>query len=215
MTLLDDIAEKLVEGEQEEVLGLVRQALDKGIDVNSIIDDGLAVGIRRVGELWEEGEFFLPELMQGAEVMKAAMALLTPVLEQQQVSRTGWKVVIGTVAGDIHDIGKTLVASVLVANGFDVVDLGADVPTETFVSKAKEVGAHVVAMSALLTTTMGGQKAVVELLQKEQLRDKLVVVVGGAPVNHTWAKEVGADGYASNAVEAVTLVKQLLEKKHN
>ncbi|MHA2092781.1 MAG: cobalamin B12-binding domain-containing protein [Candidatus Kariarchaeaceae archaeon] len=211
MTLLEEIAETLVDGDEEKTLKLVRTCLDQNMNVNTIIDEGLAIGIRKVGDLWEEGEFFLPELMQGAEIMKAAMDLLKPVLlEQKKTDRAIGRAVIGTVAGDIHDIGKTLVASMLTASGFEVFDLGADVSIDNFIEVAENKEANLICLSALLTTTMLVQRDLISELVKRGLREKYKVIVGGAPINLKWANEINADGYAENAVAAVKLASSLL-----
>ena len=153
---------------------------------------------------------FLPELVMGAEAMKGAMAVLQPSLEEGTAGQNAvGHVVIGTIEGDIHDIGKTLVATMLSANGFEITDLGADVPVVRFVDEAVKRGAGCIAISALLTTTMNGQKKVIEELESRSARDKIRVMVGGAPCNDDWAKEIGADGYAGDAVAAVQLAKRL------
>jgi len=174
------------------------------------VEQGYVPGIQKVGELWEQGEYFLPELITSAEAMKAAMAVLDPELKLKAVgSRLGGKVVIGTIEGDIHDIGKNLVASMLQAGGFEVFDLGADVKLERFIDKAEDVGAGLICLSALLTTTMMNQRRFIGLLREKGLRDKYKVLVGGAPASRKWAEEIGADGYAENAVAAVKLAKSL------
>lgn len=178
-----------------------------------VIENGFTKGIEKVGVLWEEGEYFLPELMRGAEVMKAAMDELMPHMAKDQMSQTRLgKIVIGTVAGDIHDIGKTIIATMLMANGFEVEDLGADVPHKSFIQKTKEENVDIICLSALLTTTMAGQKTIIEMLRDEGVRESVKVVVGGAPVNEDWAKEIGADGYGENAIAAVSIVKELLNR---
>ncbi len=214
MTVLEEIVNALVEGDREKTIEFVNKCVNDGVPVDKIVDDGLAVGIRRVGELWEEGEFFLPELMQGAEIMKAAMDILNPLIFQKKIARVDQgRVVIGTVAGDIHDIGKTLVASMLMASGFEVIDLGADVPLERFISTAKEQNADIIALSALLTTTMLEQKTIVDELKNQGLSDKYIVMVGGAPVSQAWSNEINANGYAENAVEAVKKATELIQSK--
>jgi trimethylamine corrinoid protein len=183
------------------------------MDLNAVIDKGYITGIQKVGQLWEEGEYFLPELITSAECMKAAMKIMQPELEKAQIQmQSAGTVVIGTVEGDIHDIGKNLVASILSANGFDVVDLGADVKLETFIEKAEEVSADLICLSALLTTTMTGQKRLIELLKEKGLYGRYKVMVGGAPVNQKWADDIGADGYSENALTAVGAAKKLAVK---
>jgi corrinoid protein of di/trimethylamine methyltransferase len=176
------------------------------MNVLEVIDKGFVSGIREVGRLWEEGELFLPELVIGADAMKKAMDILQPALEAGDGQDTLGHVVIGTIEGDIHDIGKTLVATMLAANGFEVTDLGADVPVAKFVETAEEKKADWIAISALLTTTMPGQKKVIEMLSEKSISG-VKVMVGGAPCNEEWASEIGADGYAGDAVAAVALAK--------
>lgn len=188
---------------------IAKKAILENYDINALIDT-LSEAIREAGDLFEEGEFFLPELMRSAEAMKAAMGLLTPTLSQEKESRFIAKVVIGTIEGDIHDIGKTLVASMLSAEGFEVYDLGADVPVETFIDKAVEVDAHLICISALLTTTMVGQKKLIDTLKERNIREKFKVLLGGAPVSKGWVEEIGADGTADNAISAVKLAKKLM-----
>ena len=180
------------------------------MDLNQVIESGFVPGIQAVGDLWEKGEYFLPELITSAECMKAAIQILKPEMEKAniQVSSLG-KVVIGTIQGDIHDIGKNLVASMLGANGFEVIDLGADVKLDRFISTAQENNADFICVSALLTTTMLQQKTLILKLKELGLSDRFKVLVGGAPVNSRWAEEIGAHGYAENAMTAVQTVKQL------
>ncbi len=201
----------IVEGNREESARLAKLSLELKINPQESIDQGFSKGIREVGAMWERGEYFLPELLMGAEAMKSAMDVLTPHIISDKSISLGKKVVIGTVEGDIHDIGKNLVASMLVANGFEVVDLGADVPLEKFIVTAEEINADFICMSALLTTTMIGQKKVIEMLKEKGVREKYRVLVGGAPVNEEWAKRIGADGTASNAAQAVSLALSLLK----
>ncbi len=203
----------IIDGNEEEAVRLARQALELKLDPSEVIEKGYVPGIQKVGELWEKGEYFLPELITSSEAMKAALAILEPELKSREKSLgVKGKIVIGTVEGDIHDIGKNIVASMLQASGFEVYDLGADVKLEKFIDKAEEVGADIIGLSALLTTTMIGQKKFIDLLIQRQLRDRYLVIVGGAPVNSDWATKIGADGYAENAVAAVYLVQELLAK---
>ena len=188
---------------------IAKKAILENYDINVLIDT-LSEAIREAGDLFEEGEFFLPELMRSAEAMKAAMGILTPLLSQENESRFIGKVVIGTIEGDIHDIGKTLVASMLSAEGFEVYDLGADVPVATFIDKAVEVDAHLICISALLTTTMVGQKKLIDTLKERNIREKFKVLLGGAPVSKRWVEEIGADGTADNAISAVKLARKLM-----
>ena len=205
---LDSCRQAIIDGDAERSEELAKLTLEKGMPVLEVVDKGFVTGIREVGRLWEEGELFLPELVIGADAMKKAMDVLRPALggDEGGQDRLG-HVVIGTIEGDIHDIGKTLVATMLAANGFEVTDLGADVPVAKFVETAEEKGADWIAISALLTTTMPGQKKVIEQLEAKSLRRGVKVMVGGAPCSEEWASEIGADGYAGHAVAAVALAK--------
>jgi trimethylamine corrinoid protein len=210
---LNRVKKAIVEGNKNEAVQLAQRAITEKMDLNEVIEKGYIPGIQKAGQLWEEGEYFLPELITSAECMKAAMEIMQPELEKAQIDiRSAGKIVIGTVEGDIHDIGKNLVASILSANGFDVVDLGADVKLETFIEKAEEVNANLICLSALLTTTMTGQKKLIELLKEKGLYGRFKVMVGGAPVNQKWADDIGADGYSENALTAVGAAKKLAEK---
>lgn len=211
--LLARMEKAIIEGNKEECETLAREALEKKMDLNGVIEKGYMPGIQKVGDLWEKGEYFLPELITSAECMKAAMIILQPEMEKSQIqTRSKGKVVIGTVQGDIHDIGKNLVASMISANGFEVYDLGADVQLEKFVEKAEEEGADFICLSALLTTTMLGQKKVVEIIKEKNLSDRIKVLVGGAPVNQKWADDIGADGYGENAMVAVKVAQKIIEE---
>jgi len=208
--LLSKMSEAIVAGDRAAAEALAADAAAGGLDLLEVIERGYVPGIQKVGELWEQGEYFLPELISSAEAMKAAMARLDPELKRRNIgSHMAGRVVIGTVEGDIHDIGKNLVASMLQAGGFEVHDLGADVALERFIEKAEEVGAVLICLSALLTTTMTNQRRLLGLLRDRGLRDKYKVLVGGAPASRKWAEEIGADGYAENAVAAVKLAKSL------
>ena len=210
MVIFDDCKEAIIEGNIEHAKQLANQAVADKLNLNTVID-AFSDAIRHVGDLFEEGEYFLPELMRSAEAMKGAMAILTPHLSQgESEQRSLGKVVIGTIEGDIHDIGKTLVASMMTAEGFEVYDLGADVPITVFIDKAVEVDAQLICISALLTTTMVGQKRLIEELVKRNIRDKFKILLGGAPVSKNWVKEIGADGTAENAIGAVRIAKELL-----
>ncbi len=206
--------EAVIKGRKDQARELAKAAIDEKMDLLECIEQGFGAGVREVGDLWEAGEYFLPELVQGADAMKAAMDLIQPELEaRNQGKKSAGTVVIGTVKGDIHDIGKTLVATFLEANGFEVFDLGKDVPLERFVEKAREESADIICLSALLTTTMTGQEKIIQMLGQEGLKGRIAVLVGGAPVNRSYAKEIGADGYGANAVEALDEAKKIVEAR--
>ena len=211
--LFPKMSEAIVAGDRAAATTLAEDAVRGDLDLLEVIEQGYVPGIQKVGDLWEEGEYFLPELISSAEAMKAAMAVLDPELKRRSLSsHMGGRVVIGTVEGDIHDIGKNLVASMLQAAGFEVFDLGADVKLERFIERAETVGAGTICLSALLTTTMSNQRRFIDLLRDKGLRAKYKVLVGGAPASRKWADEIGADGYAENAVAAVKLAKSLADR---
>ncbi len=208
--ILKQLSNAIVEGETELAVDLTRQALAAGIEPMAIIDQGLIPGMEIVGEKFSCGDYFLPNLIISANGMQDAMKLLEPELRaRQQERKVAGKVVIGTVHGDIHEIGKSLVATMLSANGFQVYDLGVDVPVATFIAKVRETGANLLGLSALLTTTMVVQREIVQALKDAGLRNQVKVMVGGAPVTRSWAEQIGADGYAEDAIGAVALAKQL------
>ncbi|UCC61902.1 MAG: corrinoid protein [Anaerolineae bacterium] len=209
--LLAKIMASLVEGEPDETTALTRQALDAGLEPMAIVNQGLVPGMDVVGEKFQTGEYFLPHLIIAANGMQQAMAMLEPELKaRQQAVQAAGTVVIGSVAGDIHEIGKSLVATMLSASGFQVYDLGVDVPTENFVTKVRETGADLLGLSALLTTTMIVQRQVIEALREAGIREQVKVIIGGAPVNQEWANTIGADGYAEDAVGAIELARRLV-----
>lgn len=209
--ILERMQKAIIEMNKDKAEALAKEAIKQKLDLNEVIDKGYVPGIQKVGDLWEKGEYFLPELITSAECMKGAMSVLQPELEKAQIStKSKGKVVIGTVEGDIHDIGKNLVASMLAANGFQVIDLGADVKLEKFIEKAEAENADFICLSTLLTTTMLGQKKVIEILKEKNLAERFIVVVGGAPVNQKWADDIGANGYGENAMSAVKIAKKLI-----
>lgn len=207
-----EISTAIVNLDEEKAVEYANKAIKDNMRLLDVVEKGFAAGIRKVGELWEEGEFFLPELMRGAQIMQKCLDLLIPHLQSasEKISRS--TVVIATIEGDIHSIGKTIVATMLRAYGYEVYDLGADVPVEKIVEEAIERKADIIGVSALLTTTMTGQKKVTELLKEKNLANKFKVILGGAPVTNTWVEECNADGFADNAIDAVRLVKSLLDK---
>ena len=190
---------------------LTQKALAEGISPLVVIEEGLAAPLREIGEMFGRGEVFLTDLVAGASAMEAAMEIVGPSIEKSGEKRvTKGKLVIGTVEGDIHDIGKSIVSSMIKANGYEVYDIGKDIPCSQFVEKTREVNAGIVGASALLTSTLPKQEELVKLLVSAGIREKVKVIVGGAPATSAWAQEIGADGYAPDASQAVELVKRLL-----
>jgi corrinoid protein of di/trimethylamine methyltransferase len=209
--LISQITTSIVDGEPELAVELVGKALAANMEPLEIIEKGLVPGMDIVGEKYSSGEYFLPNLVISASGMQQALKLLEPeLLKRQEEVRQSGKIVIGTVRGDIHEIGKSLVGTMLSVNGFKVYDLGVDVPVEAFIGKVKETGANLIGLSALLTTTMTVQREVINALTEAGLRDQVKVIVGGAPVTKSWAAEIGADGYAEDAIRAVHLAKRLV-----
>lgn len=211
----NEISEAIVKLDKEKAIKLAKKAITEDMDLLEVIENGFGKGIRKIGDLWEEGEFFLPELMLGGNIMQQSLEILLPHLKEQGSKTSLGVVVIATIEGDIHSIGKTIVASMLSANGFEVYDLGADISAETIIETAIEKQANIIGVSALLTTTMFGQKKVIELLEFKGIRENFKVILGGAPVTPSWVEESGADGYADNAIDAVKLVKRLLDLSSN
>lgn len=209
--ILTKITRSLVECEPAKTEALTKEALDSGAEPLKIINEGLVPGMEIVGQKFQSGEYFLPQMVIAANAMQQAMGMLEPELHaRKQVSESAGIVVIGTVKGDIHEIGKSLVATMMSAHGFRVYDIGVDVATETFVDKVRETGANLVGLSALLTTTMTAQREVIEAFEEAGIRDQVKVLVGGAPVTQEWAETIGADGYAEDVVGAVDLSKRLV-----
>lgn len=206
--------QSIIDGAPDTAAMLAQQAIATGTAPFDAINHGYVPGMHDVGEQFARGQMFLPDMMASAEAMRAAMAVLDPELRKmgRERPRAG-VVVLGTTKGDIHEIGKILVGTLLTAHGFQVHDLGVDVSGEKFVAKAHELNADIVGVSALLTTTMRNQKSVIEALGHSGLRARVKVMVGGAPVSRRWAEEIGADGYAPNAMAAVTLAQELMQQK--
>jgi len=206
---LQKIKDCIVNLDLEGALENVRKALESKISPTEIISESVVEGMNIVGEKFEKGEYFLSELIVAGEIGKEIVKLLNPYLRAEEVKlKKLGKVVIGTVRGDLHDIGKNIVAMMLETAGFEVIDLGADVPPEKFVEAVKQYDANIVAMSALLTVTMPEMKIVIDKLKETGLRDKVKIIVGGAPVTEEYAKSIGADGYGETAVEGVRICKQ-------
>jgi corrinoid protein of di/trimethylamine methyltransferase len=201
----------IIEGEKEELIATVKIAIAHGVSPHESIDNGLIKGIEEVGKRFECEEMYLPELIMAANAMKEAMVLLENEIQKRKERRkTVAKALAGTVWGDIHDIGKNIVCSVFTVNGFEVIDLGVNVPPSSFIQKVKELKPNVILLSALLTTTMSGQSNVIEELKRAGIREQVLVLVGGAPVSDKWATQIGADGYAKNAIGAVNIAKELI-----
>ncbi len=205
MAVLEDLKQAIISGNRDKAKELTQKAVDEGVEARTIVVDGIAAAMEVVGEKFRANEFFVPELLIAQRAMKESLS----VMSGAEVDYIG-TVVIGTVKGDLHDIGKNLVAAMLEGAGFKVVDLGVDVSPQQFVEAGKENSANLVAMSALLTTTMGSMRDTVAELEKAGLRDGLKVIIGGAPVTQSYADEIKADGYAPDAASAVEQAKQLL-----
>ena len=211
MELLQTLAEKIINGQTKDAEKLIQQALDNGIEPADILNLGLIAGMEVVSEKFRNNDFFVPEVLIAARAMKAGMNILRPKLVESGVQPIG-KLVIGTIQGDLHDIGKNLVAMMMEGAGIEVIDLGVDVTPEKYIAQLKEHDAQVLGMSALLTTTMVNMKATIDALSSHNLRDRVKVIVGGAPLTQHYADDIGADGYAPDAASAVDLVKQILQK---
>ncbi len=209
--LFQKMAQSIIDGDSDASIELAKEAINAGIDPLDAITKGFVIGVNQVGESFSCGDAFLPELVMAGEAMKAAVLTLEPEMEKRGSSRTMLgKVVLATVEGDIHEIGKSLVGTMLSASGFQVYDLGVDVSTAKILDKAREVKADIVAMSALLTTTMVKQREVIEGLEKAGMRSSIKVMVGGAPVTREWVQKIGADGYSEDAIGAVNVAKTLM-----
>lgn len=206
---LHQIFQSVLDGDSASTSAGVLVALQAGEEPAKILQEAMIAAMAEVGKRFEEGEYFVPEMLIAARAMKSGLALLKPHLKEADVKSAG-KVVIGTVKGDLHDIGKNLVAMMLEGAGFEIIDLGTDVSPEKFVAIVKDVQPDLIAMSALLTTTMPNMKATVEALKQAGVRDQVKVIIGGAPVTEAYAQQIGADGYATDASRAVTLASSVL-----
>ena len=207
--VLKDIYAGVIDGQSALVQEKVKDALASGLNPGIILNEGMIAAMREVGWRFEEGEFYVPEMLIAARAMQSGLALLKPHLQQSDIKSAG-KVVIGTVKGDLHDIGKNLVAMMLEGAGFEIYDLGTDVTPQKFIETARSVDADIIAMSALLTTTMTNMKVTIDALTEAGLRSSLKVMVGGAPITDQYAAQIGADGYAVDASRAVSVAKSLL-----
>lgn len=211
MSVLEVLKESVIEGDEKRVIEHTQKALDEGIDLEKILNDGFIPGMEVVGNKFQENEIYVPEMLISAKAMKAGMKILEPLLTKAGVKRIG-KVVIGTVKGDLHDIGKNLVAMMLEGTGFEVIDAGVDVSAQKFVDLIKETNANILGLSALLTTTMTEIKNVIDTFKEKGLREEVKIIVGGAPLNAEYASEIGADGYSPDAASAAALAKKLASK---
>jgi 5-methyltetrahydrofolate--homocysteine methyltransferase len=209
--ILKELNGQVQAGEVEKAKQLIGQALDQGVPPMDILERGLRAAMEEVGQKFETLEIFLPEMMSAADAMKAGVEILRPHLGSDSEAGRQGLILLGTVEGDIHDIGKNIVKIMLEGVGFKVVDLGFNVPTLTFVERVKELGPDLLGMSALMTSTMVHMPRVIQFLQDRGLRDKIRIAVGGAPVLPDWATQIGADGYGDNAAEAITLAKEMLK----
>jgi corrinoid protein of di/trimethylamine methyltransferase len=209
--VFNEMAKSVIDGEVDEATNLAQKALEQDIEPLDAINNGYVIGINDVGEKFSKGQCFLPELVMAGEAMKAALSVLEPEMKKRGTEREVLgNVVLATIQGDIHDIGKTLVGIMLSANGFRVFDMGVDVKIDALIQKSNDVEANIIAVSALLTTTMINQRTLIEELNKRGVRHKVKVMVGGAPVTRDWADEIGADGYSEDAIGAVSVAKQVL-----
>lgn len=211
--ILENLAAAIVDGNDDLAVGNAKAALEMGMEPLQAVEDGLSKGMDDIGEKFGTGEVFLPELLMAASAFKAAMQILKPELEaqKQQTAQAG-TVLIGTVKGDVHNIGKDIVSTVLETKGFEVIDMGVDNDTLSIIQEAEKSKVDVIALSCLMTTTMPAQREFIEVLEEMGLRDRYLVIIGGGPVNQEWAEEIKADGYGESAVEAPALVKELLSR---
>lgn len=207
--ILKEIAEKLIQGDAESVTALTQNAIDQHIEAGEVLNKGLLSGMDVVGQRFKKNEFFIPEVLIAARAMKAGMGILKPLLAEAKIKAKG-KVLLCTVMGDLHDIGKNIVSMMLEGAGYDIVDLGADVSKETILEQVRANQPDVLGLSALLTTTMGYMKEVVDALDQANLRQQIKVIIGGAPVTQAYSEEIHADGYGPDAVSAVDQVNRLL-----
>jgi len=211
VSVLEDLKQSVIAGDETKAVEYTKQALDEGVDVGKILNDGFIPGMDVVGDLFQSNEIYVPEMLISAKAMKAGMKILEPLLTEAGIEPIG-KVVIGTVKGDLHDIGKNLVAMMLEGGGFEVIDAGVDVSPQKFMNLVKENKPDILCVSALLTTTMGEIKNVINAFEENGLRNDIKIMVGGAPLSEEYAKEVGADGYSPDAASAVAMAKELIGK---
>ncbi len=207
------MSQAIIDGDSDKLVGAIKEVIDQ-VEPLEIIQEGMMPGLKKIGDMFGAGEIFLPEMLMAAEAFQEGMKLVEPriLAKGQKVEKTG-TVVFGTVLTDIHEIGKNIVITLMKTHGFEVYDLGANVSPTTFVDKAEEVNADIIAMSSLMTTTMTYQKDVIDYLKEKGLREKYIVLVGGGPVNEEWAEQIGADGTSDSATGAVELAKRLIQNK--
>jgi trimethylamine corrinoid protein len=212
--ILENLATAVVDGDEDEAREYAQAAVDSQLDPLEAVEQGLSKGMATVGEEFERGDAFLPELLMAAEAFNAAMEILNPEIEaqQKQVTKRG-RVLMSTVKGDVHNIGKNIVATVLGINGFEVVDIGIDNSSLEIIEAAGRAKADIIALSSLMTTTMPAQREVLDVLKEMNLRDNYFVMVGGGPVTEEWANEIGADGYGKSAIQAVEVASSLMARK--
>ncbi len=206
--ILQTLYDQIIQGKMDETEASVQKALGEGLSPERILSEAMTAALARVGELFEAGEYFVPEMLISAKSMQKGMAVLKPHLVEVGLEPAG-KIVIGTVKGDLHDIGKNLVAMLLEGAGFEVVDLGTDIAPESFIEAIEREGADLLGLSALLTTTMENMRLTMQAIQSAGVRDRVKVMIGGAPVTEAFAQDIGADGYAPDASRAVSLAKEL------
>ncbi|NFM77779.1 cobalamin-binding protein [Clostridium botulinum] len=210
--LIKKLSESVVEMEEEETVELAKECIENNISAYEAIDKGLAHGMNRAGELYEEGEYYIPELLMCSDAMYSGLEVLKPHLKKNDLGKKH-KIVIGVIQGDTHDIGKNLVKIMMETEGFEVIDLGRDVPPRDFIDKAKEIEADIICMSTLMTTTMDGMEEVIKLLKEEGIRDKVTVMIGGGPISQNFADKIGADVYTTDASRAAKRAKKIVEEK--
>ncbi|HNX60401.1 MAG TPA: corrinoid protein [Spirochaetota bacterium] len=211
--ILKNLSDAVLEMDEEKTVSLSEKAIQTGIDAYTAIEKGLSDGMSRAGKLFEEGEYFIPELLMCSDAMYAGLGILTPHLKIDNNVKKH-KIVIGVVEGDTHDIGKNLVKIMLEASGFEMIDLGRDIPPQQFVDTAKENDASIIALSTLMTTTMDGMAEVIRILDRENIRSRFRIMIGGGPISQGFADTIGADGYSSDAASAVRLARKLTEGIH-
>jgi corrinoid protein of di/trimethylamine methyltransferase len=208
---LEKLRQCIVDGDDDMATALAEEALQSGVDVLEIVKTAITPGIEQAGKLWHENIYFMPDVVLSAEAFKAAMQVVKPHVQGRETSSIG-KIIIGVVAGDMHDLGKSIVIAMLMGAGFDVIDLGVDVPAETFIEKAKELKPDILGVGCYMTTTMLELKEVVRSLNEHGLRDRIKIMIGGVPTTQQFADEIGADAWGRDALDTVVIAKQLMEK---